>query len=350
MKGVKNLENSMSRILIETVVRKTIKELKRDPERSVRKLVDMALNFSGGRFQKDFFEIAQKMLENEDSPYYTLLRDLVSYVDPERLFCFGMNLGYNSCTYGAQQIRNHEKQWNFNIPWIIALQMNQKSLECVSEYQKVISDGESLGVYSWLLSAKTAAEELLPLIDAHPESAFFLFCEPQDITDIFLNDIRDINNVMLVIHYEENTGETYAKIREEGIPYSVFYMYNESDSEILENGDLFYTLQQYYPVFTILEPEPGCSGSVQKLAGREASIARNGQLYHTFPFELYSDNHAIDKIISDDACTVMFDSDGNLLRPEMNRTASSFNLFRDGLRDILRTEYAKIPFAEEKRA
>jgi len=72
--GAGKMENSLSRILIETV--------------------DMALHFSGGRFQQRFFETAQGMLENKTSPYYGLVRDLTSYADAEHLLRFGMNLGY----------------------------------------------------------------------------------------------------------------------------------------------------------------------------------------------------------------------------------------------------------------
>ena len=49
------MENSLSRILIETTVRQTLKGLQEDPKRSVRNLVDMALQFSEGRFQNRFF-------------------------------------------------------------------------------------------------------------------------------------------------------------------------------------------------------------------------------------------------------------------------------------------------------
>ena len=50
------MENSMSRILIETTVRQTLKGLQDNPKRSVRNLVDMALHFSEGRFQYRFFQ------------------------------------------------------------------------------------------------------------------------------------------------------------------------------------------------------------------------------------------------------------------------------------------------------
>lgn len=48
------MENSVSRILIETTVRQTLKGIQEDPERSIRNLVDMALQFSEGRFQNRF--------------------------------------------------------------------------------------------------------------------------------------------------------------------------------------------------------------------------------------------------------------------------------------------------------
>ena len=59
------MENSMSRFITGSVVKRTLKDIKDNPERSIRNLVDMALQFSGGRFQQDFFTTAQTMLQNE---------------------------------------------------------------------------------------------------------------------------------------------------------------------------------------------------------------------------------------------------------------------------------------------
>ena len=79
------MENSMSRILIETTVRQTLKGLQDDPKRSIRNVVDMALHFSDGRFQSRFFRTAQTMLEHEDSAYYALVEDAANHIDPEHL-------------------------------------------------------------------------------------------------------------------------------------------------------------------------------------------------------------------------------------------------------------------------
>ena len=72
------MENSMSRMMVEIVVRKALKSIKDDPERGIRNLVDMALQFSSEEISKRLFSAAQTMLQNENSPYYGLLRDLVA--------------------------------------------------------------------------------------------------------------------------------------------------------------------------------------------------------------------------------------------------------------------------------
>ena len=90
-------------ILIETIVRKAIRDIRDSPKRSTRNLIDMALNFSEGRFQSRFFEMAQSMLRDENSAYYRLIPDMVVNVDTEKIIHFGINLGYNSCTAGAKK-------------------------------------------------------------------------------------------------------------------------------------------------------------------------------------------------------------------------------------------------------
>ena len=136
------MENSMSRILIETTVRQTLKGLKENPKRSIRNLVDMALNFSESRFQSRFFQTASTMLEHEESAYYTLVEDAVNHIETEHLVKFGMNLGYNSCTWGAQRIRMNEKRLGFNIPWTVLFQMDDPQYSThLPQYDLAIQEG-----------------------------------------------------------------------------------------------------------------------------------------------------------------------------------------------------------------
>ncbi|MGN0971845.1 MAG: hypothetical protein ACI4OY_07810, partial [Aristaeellaceae bacterium] len=99
------MTRSVSYVLIETIVRRALREVESHPRRGSRNLVDMALNFCPGHFQQRFFQNAQHLLRNERSAFYPLIQDTAVHVEHERLLDFGMALGYNSCTLGAKKIR-----------------------------------------------------------------------------------------------------------------------------------------------------------------------------------------------------------------------------------------------------
>lgn len=337
------MENSMSRILIETVVRKTLKDMKENPERSIRNLVDMALHFSDGRFQKNFFRVAQTMLKNENSAYYALLRNTASSVDAERLVCFGMNLGYNSCTLGAKKIRENERELGCNIPWAVAFQIDRPQLsKRLPKYHTAVADGEKLGIYTWILFPQSHPQDMLPLILGHPDSAFFLFCDPNDMDNVFLDSISDVNNLMLVIRYEETAEALYAQIHDSGLLYSAYHAYSQEDTESIINGDLFYSIQQIHPVFTVLLAQSDCPEPLQRRIHQTVIQARNEQSYQTVPLEFYFDNCLIDKIISDDACSAWFDSYGNLYNQTAETDKAICNLFDVGLLASFQAAFPKI--------
>ena len=326
------MENSMSRILAGSVVKRTLKDMKENPERSIRNLVDMALQFSDGRFQQNFFTTAQTMLQNENSAYYRLVRDVVSYVDTDRLYTFGMNLGYNGCTAGAQRIRENEKKLGCNIPWTVSVQMDAEQFEeNGQQYQAMVQAGEKLGIYAWMLFCMEQPQKSLPIVKDHADSAFFLFCEPEDLTSDFLDDAAELYNLMLLVRYDENAADMCARLRERGLLYSVWYQYGQKDTETIINGDLFYSAQQLSPVFTVLLPELECPDVVQHLAHQAVQQARNEQSYHTMLWELQGDNSLIDAIISDDTCSVYFDRDGNLCDWSKRINSVHHNLFQSSL-------------------
>lgn len=335
------METSMSRILVETVVKTTLKNLREDPERNIRRLVDWALHFSETRFQKRFFETAQTMLQNENSAYYGLVRDLTSYVDMERLLRFGMNLGYNGCTCGARQIRNNENLLGHNIPWTVLLQMDAQSLAHLPQYDAAVFEGEKLGIYTWMLFAPTVPYHLLGLIRNHPDSAFFLFCEPENVTDAFLDSVSVLKNVMLVQRYREEQEDIYARFRALGLLYSVYCTYSQDDLETILNGDLFASVQQIHPVFAVLLPRPGCPERFRRLTHQAVERARNEQKFQMIPWELEQDDQMIDEIISDDACTVSFDPNGYLWVRNTSDDHASVCLFEEGLEAVLQNAYPK---------
>lgn len=336
------MENNLSRILIETTVRQTLKGLQEDPKRSVRNLVDMALQFSEGRFQNRFFGTAQTMLKNEGSAYYALVQDAASHIETEHLVTFGMNLGYNSCTWGAQQIRLNEKRLGFNIPWTVLLQIDQSMYgEHYAQYKAAIKDGERLGIYSWILVTHEDPAPLLPLVREHPDSAFFLLCEPESVTGEFLDAASQIRHLMMAVHYRSGAENACDMLRRAALPYAVYCPYSQRNVEKIVNGELFEKTQQLHPIFTVLVPEPDCPDSIRQVVYQAVMKVRNGQNYQTIPWELYYDTQNMDEVISDDACCVFLDSKGDLYTPDHQPTSAYGNLFEDGLPSIIEKAYPK---------
>ena len=87
------MQNDLTRLLVESTVRRTLKNIQESPERAIRNLVDLGVQFSSGRFQSRLMAQAQKMLQNQKSAYYALVKDAAASVDPEILTTFGVNLG-----------------------------------------------------------------------------------------------------------------------------------------------------------------------------------------------------------------------------------------------------------------
>lgn len=338
------MENSISRILIETTVRRTLKNIRADPKRSIRNLVDMAMQFSQGRFQGEFFASAHTMLQNDSSAYYALVQDVANHVETEHLVRFGMNVGYNSCTWGARQIRRNEKELHFNIPWIVLFELDHPVFsDRLNLYDRAIAEGEHLGIYSWILSVRSPDDPLhcLELVQAHPDSAFFLLCPAEAVAPDLIKHISPLCNLMLVVRFDDAAAAACAQLRQAQLPYSVFFPYAQQEADWIIRGDLFAITQNLHPVFTVLVPRRDCCAQTRRLVYAAATEARNKQYYATIPWEICEDIRKLDEIISDDSCCVFFDREGKLLLPAEKQPSCGGNLFRDGLVSVIRRAYPK---------
>ncbi len=332
------MENSMSRLLIETTVRQALKNLREDPQRSTRNLIDMALQFSQGRFQNRFFETAQTMLKNENSAYYSLVQDAAGHIETEHLVRFGMNLGYNSCTWGAHRIRTNEQALGFNIPWTVLLKMEGDFSALQSEkYDAVITEGEGLGICCWMLFAPQADPvRLLPLAQAHPDSAFFLFCPSGTVTPLLAEKLEPLYNLMPVVRFDFASGAACSLLRKARLPYSLYCPYSRKEASSFIDGSLFAAAQRLHPIFTALIFRPDCPIKTRAAVYRAVVEIRKKQLFETVPWELYEDTCMLDEIISDDACWICFDGKGILRSPEGTSRPDCGNLFDCGLRAVIR--------------
>lgn len=322
------MSNSINEILIETTVKQAIKRIQDDPERSTRNLVDIALSFSNGRFQRRFLEIAQEMLQNEQSSYYHIISDVIANIDSERILTMGMNIGYHSCTCGARKIRKLESEESFNIPWCVSLEIEgAKYQEQCTAYHSLIEQGQELGIYTWLIFCKEKTPQIFELTESFPDCAFIFICPPEEITNTLLDEASSVYNVLFVVTYDEDVEQACQLLRKRRFPYAVMYCYTEDDLEKIINGNLLTDCEILHPVFTILCPTKPYGAIVQENIRYYVQTTRQQQIYKTIPFDFVNDILAIDSIISDEALWLHFDSAGQYQK--------ELNHFQQPLRDIL---------------
>lgn len=328
---------NLNRVLIETTVRNTLRQIKNDPERSVRNLIDMGLHFSEGRFQHHFFEIAREMLRNDQSCYYRMIPDAVATIDTERIVTFGMNLGYNSCTNGAKTIRMIEEKEHFNIPWSISLEISGYDyFEKSDSYHSLIEQGQALGIYTWLLYSLDSTSYILELVKDFPDCAFAIFCSPGEITDSLLDEASAIYNLMFVVSYSNGVEKACKLLRAKGHLYSIFFSYRERDIAGIVNGNLLCDTEVMHPIFTAFASSPSCPLEKQEDIYQYILKTRSQQIYRTIPFDLVQDSRFIDGIISEEACSIKFDPKGNLYPLPRDSKVEHYNCFTQPLSQILK--------------
>lgn len=329
-------KTDVNRMLIEANVRRTISRLQESPERETRNLIDMGLNFSNGRFQKKFLVTAQKMLQNTKSAYYTLVKSAVSNVDQDRLMEFGIHLGYDSCTKGAQIIRDIEAERHFNIPWALNLAVDEKKLLAEPDfYPSILEQGTSLGIYTYLLFDQGEVFPLIPVLKGQPNCAFLLFLHGPQIADSLIHELASIKNVMICIYADGDMPVACQKLKDHKYLYAVYSRYAPKDVAQILNGTWIEKVLPCQPLFAFLLAEPSCSKQQQKDIYSYILSVRDGQKHPLVFMDMKQDMLMIDQIISDDVCIVGFDENGNLRTHNGLILERECNIFYNRLEDIL---------------
>ena len=330
---------NMNYVLVKTLVSKAIRDIKTDPERTVRNLVDMALQFSDSRFQHQFFSIASKILADEHSGYYALVADTLTKINEEALLTVSMNLGYNGLYSGSKYIRIHEAADGYNIPWTVALSIRSgKNLDRIHD---IIEQGEGLGIRTWHLFPNKSISDCLTTAAEHPNSAFICFCDSGELDRNVLELAAEIRNAILLVPYDKHADVACGLLREEGIFYGLYYNYKDEDAEVIESGELVQDMQELYPTVCLFKPQRDCSAQCRDRVYRWIKRIRPEQRFRTILWEMYKDMMLVDEVISDDPCWVSFDSEGQLNTHEEKCANPDWNINRLDLPEILKQAFSR---------
>lgn len=201
---IMNKGRIMAYTMIKVALDKSIRDIRENPGRGIRNLVDLGTHLAGGRLLQDFFRKTQQMLTNENSPYYELAKYIVHNVEHKIIQDFGIHLAYDSLTYGIQKLRRYEKEQGYNIPWVLLYDFREETQNILSipEISEVLNCGESLGIYCGIFFVnqnETYLKKLIEMLSTHNYSAFFLLVEPEIITAEIASAVLKASNIAVAL-------------------------------------------------------------------------------------------------------------------------------------------------------
>lgn len=337
------MHQKLTRTMLDIAIDKSLKEIRTKSKRGIRNLVDLGAHFAKGRFQEYFYQIAQKMLENMDSPYYDLVFNTVNNVDNNILKNFGVNIGLNSWTYGVNTIREKENCYGYNIPWAIIFDFTTQTTSNLesSDILKLIKDGKATGIFSYIafIDENTKLKEnLFKVFEENQDCAFILFAGPKTLDINNILKIRDLRNILISINMEEMEENqellsTVESLKENKCLYGIHSIYDDEDAEIILNNEWINKVVNLNSSFSFLIHSKNCSKeNIAKISSYIKDMKTN-QKYPTFLIDFYEDMSYISRVISSKSCFLKILQDGKIITDDDNIN-SNLNITNMKLEDI----------------
>lgn len=316
-------KDRMARAMIEPLINKVLHDLKNDPERSLRNVVDLILSFPNGRFSNNMFEMLQKMLTNENSAYYTLINKIVSYLDMENLKEFSINAGYNACTSGAKTIRELSRKNNCYIPWILLIETDKQHSKQTAD---IIKQAKELGIYIFSIVDRKLCDETIEIIRANKDCAFILFTDAATVSYKTIGMFDDIKNILMSIKGTKNELSAAADIlRENHKFFAVYVPYDDENYRDIFTEETLNYFEDYTETFLFCMPTRKCSQETLDYMSSNAKKVRDEQKHSYVMMDVYNDTLTIDKMISGNNFSVIIDVEGNLYSNKEDGTKYNIN-------------------------
>lgn len=337
------MADDIRRIMIESTVRRALSRAGTNPNRTLRSLVDLAVESSSGVVQLPFFTRIQTLLESADhSPYYELVKRVIADVDVEHLITFGINLGYEGCTKGAEALRANERRLGFNIPWAVTVEMPHDTARAAS-LVRLIQEAYELGIRVFPIYAADRPQDALNIASRFSDCAFIVFCRPQAIDSHFVRNVRATQNVLISVHFDHTDAARCAceALRCAHVLFGAHLFYPAS--EYGNDGIIrsFGSALAAGPHFIFFIARPGCPRELAYAVRDWVETMRMEQRYPVIVSDVFFDRIAIDRAISDDPCSLSIDAEGRPVMFDSVCTNPVCNAYEHGLSSVLADLFPK---------
>lgn len=304
-------KSDVTRGLIDFAVSQCLKNMKNDSRRSLRRLNDLGLQAAKGRFQSELFFLFQRMLNNDNSPYYEMLDEILFTTDTAFLKDFGINLGYNAWTLGAAQLRRSAENNRLPLSWLTEL----KPAASIDALSSQISRERENGRFAFLASLPEegigSGTGLFTLFRRFHDCDFLL--NPRwtgcSLSSGQLEEAVRCTNLLFLLPFGSIECHRLAeRLLAFKRTFIVTYTYEEKDfDELLSPEHIEELLSWGSPLLSFL-PSPACSAQTRKAVDEAILDARMQQKFPALLIHWQEDIDRISNILSSPAQHTFADS------------------------------------------
>ena len=309
-------QESITKGILSGIVDRYIREITRDPHRSIRKLLDMAECTSDGPTQKICYQMMQQMAADQSSPYYEMIHHLVTHADPQTVKTFGINLGHNAWTFGSGGIRRIITETNTPISWAVIIDRTEnKDRIPFSAIRDLVNRGRSHEVYAWLLSTSGPLNEwdkYTKLFREHNDCVFGLITEPDTLDEQILEEAAEIHNLMILLNTDAPDWQPCAdRLSEKGFLYSACrFVQNEVQAEEIIDGSWLEELTLHHPLMAFTIASDSLPRETTQKIRDYIWDTRLEQIYPVLPADLISDFVIINRLVTHRDLLYRVETDG----------------------------------------
>ena len=320
-RGFAVISRNFTRYIINKAVDRALHEMKQEKhvKRELRNIVELGLFHSKESYHRNFFSSVQQMLTDEQSPYYSLAFGAAEHINAHMLKTFGVNIGYNAWTIGAQRIREYERYAGCSVPWAIQFDFSGHSANplTLQEISGIIAQGRELGIYSFFFLCGGDSRDVWgwigDLMSRFSDCVFVLFAKAQDIRPLDCSVFLEAGNGMPVVAYapgEEDYQAVVGRFRKKRCLYSIYLEYGQKGVQQLLDS---YTAQaQVMPPVTFLLRRNPCGEEDAAQMQDFVEAVRLQPQYPTFFVDFYRDVARVGSIISNDSSLLTIDGGGGV--------------------------------------
>lgn len=339
-------QGKLTRAWIEAAVDKAIRDIQSNPKRSIRNLVEFAMNATTGDFQKHFLSVTRHMLDNPQSAYYRLMMRSVQEIEHRRLKAFGINIGLNGCVNGTEQLRASQAREGTAFPWMLCANLHEKSLHWPSLLSRLLQQGTQLGTHLYLFSGEEAVcTSMLQLYEQYSNCAFILLLPAESISQTLISRLDHLSHVLLCISSQQKNvmKESSSMLRKARMLYGCYSQINPNDVLYSMGEDHLTALEEWGGMFFVVWPQAGTLPQAAHALQCRVVEIRKSQQHAFYIFNLDADVDVIDHAISGKKTSVCVIGQNSLWIAGHRYEGKNFDLYTHSLTEVLQSASSITP-------